>query len=724
MDQSRFRGWCTCFECLGCLTVVSGQFITHRKVADSLSKRLSYFLATIILLLSAGFRFTGLVSLPPGLRDEEINEIRLATTIRVQGQIEVFYNVAGEGKEGLYHIVQALLTSIVGNGTLGYRMLPIWMGMLLLAIVYALGSRLYGRVAGLSAMALLSVMMWSILLSRQVVVEAIIPTLFAAVLLALAWALPVYRRVRAGITNTTSFAILGFLLGISLYVHPGSLLIILITMSFIAYLLLAKQPFLSRRHLSYIGFTILVMIIVAVPYLISSINRPDLAVAGRTFGEYQGILSSLGNTLSGIFFIGDLNPAVNLPDRPLIDLVSGLFVLIGVLISLRFWSQPRFTLVLISTVFLLPVMIVAKETPNFMTYAGLLPIIALFFGAGVQIVWQSVAKQWRWVLALGLFILYGFNIYWMCNDLFVDWRNLEAMQTIYHAPQGELARYVDRTADEIPTVLCVQDWDQPPQPPIELNNTRLMLLMMNRPPAILRRVDCRNGLVFANGGALTQLIMPESNTLENTHEHLKNWLEQGDIITESNIPEDSVYLFQIDDILADTAGMFILTSPVRFASEIDGEMSDIETQPPIRFGGNITFLGYVPASKVTDGDDPPTVISGDTISVISYWRIEGEVPRDLTLFTHVLSDPVTIAANRDYISADPRHLRERDVIIQVTNVQLPDNLLEGEYMISTGAYQGIDKTRLVVLQDEQPHGDRLFLYPIMIEAPIETEETN
>jgi len=662
-----------------------------------------------------------------GLRNEEIDEIRLTEAIRSEGQIEVFYNVAGEGREGLYHISQALLTSVFGNGTLGYRLLPVWLGMLLLAIVYALGTRLYGKGAGLSAMALLSVMMWSILLSRQVMVQSVIPTLFAAILLALAWALPVYRRVRAGITNTTAFAILGFLLGIGLYIHPSSLLIILITMSFITYLLLAKQPFLSRRHLSYIGFTILVMIIVAVPYLVSSINRPDLAVAGREFGGYQGIFPSLGNVLSGIFFVGDFNAAVNLPDRPLIDLVSGLFVLIGVLISLRFWSQPRFTLMLITTLILLPTIIIAEENPNFMALAGLLPVIALFFGAGVQIVWQSIAKQWRWVFVGGLFILYGFNVYWMVNDLFVEWRNLEAVQTTYHSPQGELAHYLDRTADDIPTVVCVPDWDQPIEPAIELTNTRLMLLMMNRSPSILRRVDCRNGLIFAEGGASTQLIVPEPDALENMHPHLTQWLEQGEVVVDGNLPEDAVFRFQVDSILADTAGMFILTSPVRFAPNIDGEISEIEAQPPIRFGGNITFLGYAPATDKIDDDGnllPLEVMAGEPLPIISYWRIEGEVPRDLMLFTHILSDPVTIAANRDYISADPRLLQDRDVIIQVTNVQLPDNLLEGEYTISTGAYQGIDEMRLVVMQDEQPRGDRLFLYPVVVEAPPETEEVD
>lgn len=665
--------------------------------------------------MAAGFRLWNFTTLPPGWHDDEIQDVRLTETIRSQGRIEVFYNLSGDGQEGLYHTTQALITTVLGNGTLGYRMLSVWAGMLTLALTYTLATRLYGRFAGLASMGLLVVMMWAIVLSRQVMVEAMLPLLVTAVLLSLAWSLPVYRRLRVGTTNTSAFAMLGFLLAIGLYLHPVSLMLTLASMGFIAYMVLAKQPFMSRRRLSYIGFALVVMVILAIPYVVSSLNRPDLAGAGRIFGDYNGLIRSLGNGLSGIFFIGDLNPAYNLPGRPMIDLISGFFVLLGAAIAVRYWMQPRFLLVLIFTVLLLPAVVLVSDTPDFAAFAALIPLVALLFGAGVEVVAVNTTRTGRGLLAVGLFALFVFNVNWLADDLFVSWKNNDHMQLAYHAGQGRIAAYLDQTVDEIPTVVCDSDWHTDQQLNPGLDNLRLILLMMNDQDAHLRRVDCRNGLVFAEGGQRTQFVLPDPYIQETMHPHLRQWLLENSDPPPQMI-DDTVYLVDVSDALADTAGLFITTSPMTYPPEAVESTERDQVEPPVRFGGNVTLLGYWQPEK--------TVFrAGETLPVVTYWRVEGEIPRDLMLFTHILSDPVSIAANRDYISVDPRLLRERDVFIQVTHVDLPETMLPGEYIVSTGAYQGIDQMRLVVFENEQPRGDRLFLYPVQILPGLSTTET-
>jgi len=681
-----------------------------------LSKRLTYFIAAILLLLAAGLRLWNLTDLPPGWHDAEIQDVRLTETIRSQGRIEVFYNLSGEGQEGLYHTTQALITTVLGNGTLGYRMLSVWVGMLTLAFTYALATRLYGRFAGLASMGLLVVMMWAIILSRQVLVESMLPLLVTAVLLALAWSLPVYRRLRVGTTNTSAFAMLGFLLAIGLYLHPISLMLTLLSMSFIAYMVLAKQPFMSRRRLSYIGFAIVVMVILSIPYLVSSINRPDLAGAGRVFGEYNGFFLSFADSLSGILFIGDQNPVFNLPGRPLVDLVSGFFVILGVGIAIRYWVQPRFLLLLLATAFLLPGAVLVNDPPDFVALAPLIPLVALFFGAGVEAIAVNTTPVGRWTLAASLAALFAFNVYWLVDDLFVEWSHDEQMQLAYHAEQGRIAAYLDETVDDIPTIVCDSDWDVDHQSQPELDDLRLILLLMNDQEANLRRVDCRNGLLFAEGGARSQIVIPDDSIREAMHPHLREWLMHNSS-PPLEIVEDQVFVLDVSDALADMAGLFMTTSPLTYPPEAADSTERPQVEPPVRFGGNVTLLGYW-------RDVERVYTAGETLPVVTYWRVEGEIPRDLMLFTHVLSDPVTIAANRDYISVDPHLLQERDVFIQVTYIELPETMLAGEYIVSTGAYQGTDQMRLVVFEDEQPRGDRLFLYPVEIRAsenPAETE---
>jgi len=128
----------------------------------------------------------------------------------------------------------------------------------------------------------------------------------------------------------------------------------------------------------------------------------------------------------------------------------------------------------------------------------------------------------------------------------------------------------------------------------------------------------------------------------------------------------------------------------------------------VTFGGNLTFLGYVT-------DESIEYRPGDTLTLVTYWRVDGRVPRDLRLFVHVLADPgARPPANRDIINLSPRNLQNRDVFVQVTRVPLPESLPPGEYQISTGAYQETSDQRLDVLQDGEPRGTRLFLYPIQI----------
>src|SRR5690606_36947995 len=138
-----------------------------------------------LMLLAAGARLWALNALPPGVSDSEALDIRVAEAAR-QGRVEVFYNLsplgAEGGREGLYHILLAVTRSLTGGGTLGYRMLSVAVGMLTLALVGALGTRLYGRLAGLTALGLLAVGLWPTLLARTIGPHTFIPLLVAAVM--------------------------------------------------------------------------------------------------------------------------------------------------------------------------------------------------------------------------------------------------------------------------------------------------------------------------------------------------------------------------------------------------------------------------------------------------------------------------------------------------------------------------------------------------------------
>lgn len=666
---------------------------------------MSYALAVALLLLAAFLRLHDLTHLPPGLHQEEITDIRVAETAR-QGTIEVFYDLGdGEGREGLYHVFLAALSSVVGRGLIGYQLISIWVSLLTLALVYALATRLFGPLAGVAALALLTVNMWATLLGREVSRESFLPLLVTGVILALARIFSVYHRNDARRPSTAPFVALGLLLGVGFYIHPAHFMIVLASMVFIFYMVLTRRT-TSRRRLGYLGFALLVMMIVAMPYLISSLRLPHLSGAMRVFGSYNVIqnppLTAISDSISGLFFLGDQNPVRNLPSRPLVDLVSGVMLLVGLLVAVRAARRRRYALPLIFTLALLPVAFLTLDSPNFLALTSLLPLIALFFGLGVSSLYHSLrARSAHSLMAVGLLVLLGFNLGWLWRDLYGVWPGLPAVAAAYHSRIGQLAHHLDMTADSLPTLVC----DSPPSGGRELSSTDLLLLMMNRKQAALRYADCGTGLVLMNGGEDQQIIFPEARMLHNMHPYLQKWVQQGTVLTRSDLPPDGVVTLNVERQLADTIGRFTTTAPVAFAPEARGSTN--LAAPPVRFGGNITFLGY-------ESDSAEAYTAGGILTFITYWRVDGIVPPSLRLFTHVLPDPASIAAQTDTISVNVGSLRNRDIFIQVTFVPLPASIPGGTYDVSIGAYDSANSVRMGVLEDTQQRGTRLFVGQISV----------
>lgn len=617
------------------------------------------------------------------------------------GRIEAFYNLSPlgseGGREGLYHVMLATASTISGGGLIGYRILSVLANLLALALVYAVGMRLYGPLAGVAAMALLAVGLWPILVSREIGRETFLPLLVSAVLLALAKALPVYQQHRE--SGTTPYAALALLLGLGFYIHPTNFLITLASMMFIVYMVLSPR-YLSRRVLSFTSFALLVLIIIVTPYVISSIRLPALDGAGRVFGGYtiaqRPPLDAILSGINGLFFAGDTNPARNLPGRPLVDLVSGVLILIGIIAAVRHWRRPRYMLLLMTAVTLLPVAFFTIDSPNFAAFTPLLPLLALFFGLGVATLYGSLAANARRIMSFGLVALFIFNIVWTARDLFQIWPRLPETQAVYNSRVGQLAHYLDLTAETIPTVMC-----SPTMLQANLTNTQLISLMMNRKNSPIRYADCGTGMVFANGGERQQVILSEEGMLDQIHPYIRDWLSFGSVQTSEDLPPDTVIILDVSQELSeDKIGGFTTTTPVSFGPESPGGAKVV--YPPVRFGGNITFLGY---ERETGGAYQP----GGVVTAITYWRVDGPLPPDLRLFTHLLSDPAAIISQQDTISVVPSQLEPRDIFIQISFVNLPASTPDGQYEMSIGAYQRSDSMRLMVFHEDQPRGSRLFL---------------
>lgn len=664
----------------------------------------------LLLFSAAVLRLLNLTTLPQGLHTDEIADIRITETAR-QGDIQVFYNLGVEGREGLYPVALAAVTTPVGSGLLGYRVFSVWIGLITLAVIYAVALRLFGRLAGLSALALMTFGFWPALLSRLIGRETVLPLMMAVALLGLAMALPVYRRRRKRGYNTIAFTSLGALMGLSPYLHPVGLLVPVVSILFMSYMIASRRR-MSRRRLRYVVFALVITAIAALPYLVSTAQNADLSGLNRVVDQLGDLsLRETADRAGMLFLRGADDAAFNLPGRPLLDLVTAAVIVWGVVVAVRHRQIARYGLILFALAGALLVALLATQMPAPLAFAPLLPVLAVLFGLGVHSASHHLTRLMTpvnaaWLTAVAWSALILFNLTLTADDLFNRWPRRAETQTAYRAPLGQLAHYIDRTAADIPTVICGWNPAQRPDSAI-LSDVQLIELMLNRVDLELRFADCATGLVMIDGGARQQVIFPNPATRLTAHPAVREWWDQGGVHINPAIPEGSVLIMNVRETLADRLGLFTVTAPFSYAPEVGG--GDL-LNPPVSFGGNVTFQGYI----AERGPYRP----GGIVTVVTFWRVDGRVPSDLQLFTHILADPAARpAANTDTIRVSPRQLRDRDILVQVTVVPLPATLRPGEYRVSVGAYQSTSDLRLNVLENGVPRGDRIFLYPITISQP-------
>jgi len=668
------------------------------------NSRISFMLAVCILLMGGFFRLVRLTELPPGLHSQEVIDLRLAENVR-QGTVQVFFDIGGEGREILYPGLLSTYTGLMGSGTVIYHLLSFWIGMVVMALTYAVARRLYGELGGLGAMGVMAFSWWPMLLSRTIGRETLLPLLVILTLLALIMALPAYLRSRGGSFQTTWFAVLGAVVALGVYLHPAGVMVAIAALIVVIGYNVRGMPRPSDNVRRAIGFTLMIMLILVLPYIITTINSPELNGVTRVLNgitaEPTPLPERLYRALIGLGLRGEGNPAFNIPLRPLFDPITTVITIIGIIMALSSGAKLRYSILATFIVLLLPLGLFAPNSPSWIAFSAPMPILALSYGLGLSYISKRLPRRrMAYALAGGLLL---FNIAWLGIDVFGGWANDSATQAAYSARLSELAQHVDQTAGELPTYVCTGDLRKTTAE-AAINAARLLSLMLHRPEQVRAFVDCTSGLVFPQGGERSQIILPNPESLRTTSPNILSWLVRG----QENVTSDVITL-EVTDALADATGL--LTTSAAVSLDPDTDPSGQTYFPPIRLENNLTFLGY----EIQQTQVHP----GETIAVVTYWRVDGMLPADLTLFAHLYDDlDASPVGNHDAISAIPSQLRERDILLQVHLISLPPTLTAKTYTLAIGAYRQESGERLRVLQgaDLTPRGSRLILYPITVTA--------
>jgi hypothetical protein len=311
--------------------------------------------------------------------------------------------------------------------------------------------------------------------------------------------------------------------------------------------------------------------------------------------------------------------------------------------------------------------------------------------------------------------------------VFNDWPHRAQVQAGYHARLGYLAAYLDRTPDDLPVSFCAARLNEPLA--MGLTPRQILRLMMHREDLDIRHSDCRGAIVLINGGAPMRFAFGNVDDRAQMPPELSDWLTDAQPIPVAGLPAGSVLRVDVEQRVRDSGGYWATFSNTYYMPGEDGKLEPVEL--PAQFEQNLTFAGYDP--RVLEG---VRQAGGDPVVLITYWRVDGPLPRDLGVFAHLLAytqtEPRALLlepwAEANAIDIFPSELKNRDIFAQVSYLWLSENMPPDTYALTVGAYVdtvSVLENHLDVLDPAlnfQPHGDRLLLGNIIVEAPAPPAE--
>jgi hypothetical protein len=129
----------------------------------------------------------------------------------------------------------------------------------------------------------------------------------------------------------------------------------------------------------------------------------------------------------------------------------------------------------------------------------------------------------------------------------------------------------------------------------------------------------------------------------------------------------------------------------------------------------MTFVGYLPYARPTG----PSLNPGDVLTVVSFWRIDGDVLPNTGIFVRLHDTPQSSPYTEiNEFGVDATRLQTRDVIVQVSYLTLP-TLRDQEYRLTIGVYDNTPVNQLPVYKDiSEIRGSHLLLgLPFMVVSP-------
>jgi 4-amino-4-deoxy-L-arabinose transferase-like glycosyltransferase len=369
------------------------------------SRMTQYLVLGLIVLLGTFLRFYQLDLIPVGLSGDEGADGLGARRILSGAELPLFIT-EDFGEEPMHTYLVAFSFALWGVRLWAIRFVSAAIGVITIPVIFWLarellkqGDQFTSPVPTISAF-LVATSYWHIIYSRAGLEVVALP-LFSSALFYFLW-----RGIRT--ERRWAFVVSGLILGASLYSYRGArFLPILLTLFFGGWVIVSRD--FRRRHLMNLVLVALVAAIVCAPLVVYAFAHPDIFFARElhvsVFNPDWGRGSPLQafsyaalKTLGMYNFQGDPEFDRNPGQRPVLDPISSLLFVVGLVVVLWRWKRPNYLFTAVWFLIMsLPGAFTAEALPHFHRGIGAIPPLCLLCAVGATWVKERLdtAIPWR-----------------------------------------------------------------------------------------------------------------------------------------------------------------------------------------------------------------------------------------------------------------------------------------------------------------------------------------
>lgn len=615
-----------------------------------------------VMLLGAGLRLVGINNVsPPGLAHDEVANWLIDRAI-LSGQHAIYFTEA-YGHEAGFHYVQAGTVALLGDHALALRLPAAFMGLLGLAVTFALARQLFGRRVAVISTALLGVLFYPVFYARLGLRAIMLPMVSG--LSATSW----WRGWVRGRYGARYLALAGALAGLSLNTYMAARAVPIFYALFLVALVVLEPKSVRVRWRPVLAFWIALAAIAAplVLYLLANpgaefrISEIDAPLRALRQGNLRPVVDNAVDILGGFGFAGDPLWRQNVAPMPIFDPLLATFFYACLGLSILYVRDIRYLFLILWLLTATIPSIVTIDAPSSIRIINSLPVLTILPAIvmhnlghlSTKTRWLSTGTVEKWGLALLTIGLIAWHTVRTTQAVFVTWPANDEVRFVWQEALTDVAGYLDR-ASHVQDV-AVGGWTPDTMDP------PTMAVTLRREDLTLRFFDPQQSLLVpaSTSGSTAEILYPTILPVDPVlHDPLQ-------AITVNRVMDGSFVRHALDSSPA--------PAPARAAD--------------VAFADEIVFSGYSPSATC---QRPET---GATCVIVTYWRVLRTPGAARRIFLHV-------------VDGDGRPLDTGDALGAPASFWQPGDILLQKHEIAAGSLEAYDGLRLGLYNPQ--NGERLL----------------